>query len=613
MTRNTEYYKHTHFKETEPENSVMRIMRILNDLGIPLEEKWYNIDSNDVFSVRITIAGTEIGQNGKGVSKEFARASALAEFLERCQNNQLFGNILFSSLNDGFCFTLYPDEKFLSLGDYIAQKDSWLQCFLRVHGIPKSETFQNEIAWLNEIGFNDYIRYGKSGLLCLPYISQRDEKKYYLPYHKLIALNGSNGMCAGNTKEEAIVQGVSEIVERYVQKTLMSVPTSLPDVSEGYLIKYQELIEKIRDFEKQGRYKIFLKDASSLVDYPVAVLVVVNPVDCSYGVRFGAHPRFHIAVERCLTECMQGKTLDEFSRFSEIDFGHTHSCYSNMYNSYKLGICTYPSELLMPCLGAKPYDHEDEPDGDNKELCTWVMNKILAKGMDVLVRDVSYLGFPVYHVVIPGLSDMFPPDLSSLILHTDNTVNYVSIKWHANRLYSVEDTKVLLGLLDTCAHRMGTSSPEYFLLHPCKTGMFKLDKYKKSDRFLAAMCCARIGQWEQCLTRLRELKNLVPSSDKESSRLISLCMMYADAIANGRRREDLNNILAITNINHPSAREIISELDSHDSRIPFLPVLDCENIACKECALRGVCKFPLILEIQAKLRISMTKYKPFAL
>lgn len=612
VVRDVEYYESTHYKEALPNDSIERITQILSTLGLKFKEKWYNTDSDDIFSVRITLDETEIGQNGKGVSKEFAKASALAEFLERCQNNYLLYNLWgYTAKNNRCRFVLYPDEKFLTLHEYIARMDPWLKGFLCTHNIQPMDSGENVINFFNEIGFNDCIRYRDSGVMCLPYISQRDGHRYYLPFHKLVALNGSNGMCAGNTKEEALVQGISEIFERYVQKTLLLFPTTLPDVSEDYLSNYPELFEKIQKVENQGYYKVLLKDASYLVNYPVAVLVIVNLVEHTYGIRFGAHPKFHIAVERCLTECMQGKKLEDFSKFSEIDFGHMHSSYSNMYNSYKIGICRYSSELLLPYAGTKKYVHDNDPNGSNIELYEWASNRILAMGLDVLVRDVSYLGFPSYHVVIPELSDMFPANLSSLILHADNTVNYVSEKWHAGHLNSVEDAEVFLRLLDACASRIGTSSPEYFLSHPSKKGLFKFDKYNKSSSFLAAMCCARIGRWEQCLARLRNLRSVIPPFDFESYQLLSICIMYSDAKVNGVSRDELYHILSITNCNNSLIHEILFELDSHDTRIPFLPIVHCENTNCKDCTMHRFCHIPFENDLQAKLRVRMNEFESF--
>ena len=61
-------------------------------------------------------------------------------------------------------------------------------------------------------------------------------------------------MCAGNTKEEALVQGLAEIIERYVMKKIMIEKPALPDVPDDYIHKYPriyELLKKTREMKMQ--------------------------------------------------------------------------------------------------------------------------------------------------------------------------------------------------------------------------------------------------------------------------------------------------------------------------------------------------------------------------
>ena len=74
------------YKEVAPEETVKRIKKILNEVGIKTEEKWQEKSSVGTYSLRVCVKGTDIGQNGKGMTKEFAMASGYAEFLERLQN-----------------------------------------------------------------------------------------------------------------------------------------------------------------------------------------------------------------------------------------------------------------------------------------------------------------------------------------------------------------------------------------------------------------------------------------------------------------------------------------------------------------------------------------------
>lgn len=60
-------------------------------------------------------------------------------------------------------------------------------------------------------------------------------------------------MCAGNSPEEALVQGLSEIIERVVQRRIFTEKPALPDVPEEYIQQFPyvyEIIQKLKEQEK---------------------------------------------------------------------------------------------------------------------------------------------------------------------------------------------------------------------------------------------------------------------------------------------------------------------------------------------------------------------------
>ena len=59
------------------------------------------------------------------------------------------------------------------------------------------------------------------GIVAMPYVRQSDQQTVYIPQSIIANLYVSNGMSAGNTKNEARVQGLSEVFERYVKIALL--------------------------------------------------------------------------------------------------------------------------------------------------------------------------------------------------------------------------------------------------------------------------------------------------------------------------------------------------------------------------------------------------------
>lgn len=59
------------------------------------------------------------------------------------------------------------------------------------------------------------------GICGLPFTRQSDNQTVYIPMNIIGNLYVSNGMSAGNTRNEARVQGLSEVFERYVKTALL--------------------------------------------------------------------------------------------------------------------------------------------------------------------------------------------------------------------------------------------------------------------------------------------------------------------------------------------------------------------------------------------------------
>ena len=78
------------FKDAKPEDTVKKIKGILDSLNIEVSEKWYDSGLDNCYSLTVRAKGGVPLTNGKGVTRELARASAYAEFIERLQGGMLF-------------------------------------------------------------------------------------------------------------------------------------------------------------------------------------------------------------------------------------------------------------------------------------------------------------------------------------------------------------------------------------------------------------------------------------------------------------------------------------------------------------------------------------------
>lgn len=75
------------FKERTPVETVDFILNIINKFKWTINEEWLPYSDIGTYSLRITLENApSIGSNGKGTTREYAKASAYAELLERIQN-----------------------------------------------------------------------------------------------------------------------------------------------------------------------------------------------------------------------------------------------------------------------------------------------------------------------------------------------------------------------------------------------------------------------------------------------------------------------------------------------------------------------------------------------
>lgn len=114
-------------------------------------------------------------------------------------------------------------------------------------------------------------------------------------------------------------RALAEIVERAVKFRVIREGLCLPDVPETVLARYPALAAEVAALRAAG-FGLLVKDASLGGAFPVLCVALLNPRDQGCFLSFGAHPTFGIALERALTELLQGRALDALDGFPEPDF-----------------------------------------------------------------------------------------------------------------------------------------------------------------------------------------------------------------------------------------------------------------------------------------------------
>lgn len=148
---------------------------------------------------------------------------------------------------------------------------------------------------------------------------QSDGETVYIPMNIVGNLYVSNGMSAGNTRNEARVQGLSEVFERHIKNRIIAESISLPEIPAEVMARYPGVVESIAKLEAEG-FPIFAYDGSLGGKYPVICVVLFNPANGTCFASFGAHPDFGVALERTVTELLQGRSLKDLDVFTPPTF-----------------------------------------------------------------------------------------------------------------------------------------------------------------------------------------------------------------------------------------------------------------------------------------------------
>ncbi|MEO8409862.1 MAG: 30S ribosomal protein S12 methylthiotransferase accessory factor YcaO [Propionivibrio sp.] len=389
-------------KDASLEASINRMQRKLREIGFAIEERSWLNPIEDVWSVHLRDRDCPLlFTNGKGASKLAALASALAEFFERLACNYFWTHYY---LGDTFArgdFTHYPQERWFPLGDDGAWPPELLTPELRAFYNP-----EGIIAAARLVDHNSGNV--ERGICALPFVRQSDGACIWFPVNVIGNLYVSNGMAAGNTPVEARTQALSEIIERHVKFRIIGEGCCLPDVPDDVIAQYPRIAADIAALRAAG-FGIRVKDASLGGQYPVMNVTLLNPHDQGCFASFGAHPRFEIALERALTELLQGRALDALDGFPEPGFD-----LDEIAGAPNLEIHFVDSSGIVSWnfLGETPdfeFCHWNFSDSTATDF-EWLLGKIHADGYDVHIADYPHLGVYACRVLIPGMSEIYPVD-----------------------------------------------------------------------------------------------------------------------------------------------------------------------------------------------------------
>lgn len=421
-------------KDSSLEDTVLKMTGLLEKLGIKIEISSWRNPVPHVWSVHIRDADSPMCfTNGKGATKIAALCSALGEYMERLSTNYFYSDFYLGEEIAQDSFVHYPDEKWFKAGP----KDS----------IPKDLMDENLLAIYGNDGelkfshlYDTNSGNSERGVCAVPFVRQSDKKTIYIPVNVIANLFVSNGMSAGNTINEARVQALSEIFERAVKNEIIANEYALPDVPKEVLARYPKIVEAINKLEEQG-FPILVKDASLGGKFPVMNVTLMNPRNGGVFASFGAHPNFEVALERTLTELLQGRSFEGLNdlippTFNEFAVKEHNNIIDHFIDSTGVVSWKFFSEKA-------DFEFADwNFSGSTEEEFNYLMNILKEMEKEVYIADYEELGGKATRILVPGYSEIYLPEE----LIWDNHNKALSFREEVLNLHSL-DKKALKNLV----------------------------------------------------------------------------------------------------------------------------------------------------------------------
>ena len=249
---------------------------------------------------------------------------------------------------------------------------------------------------------------GERGICALPYTRERDQQDIYIPVSVIANVFVSNGMSAGNTKNEARVQSLSEVFERYVKNKIIAEGLCLPEIPVAVLERFPTILADIRELESHG-YHLRVCDASLGGLYPVISVTLINPKDGSVFASFGAHPSFEVALERTVTELLQGRSLDQLDVFQPPSFDEEEIAAPHNLELHFIDSSGFISYDFFK--DTSDYDFVDwDFDADTGAEYDNLVTIIHSMDFDIYISDYNHLNVYACRILVPGMSDIYPVD-----------------------------------------------------------------------------------------------------------------------------------------------------------------------------------------------------------
>ncbi len=342
------------------------------------------------------LLGSPTGAEGKGQSDVQARVSCIAEAIERYSCGFSEDIITKSETLEEIGVTaIHPNQVMLysqNQFDRRLQDNSAAGLFNQV---PAPFDPLKSVGWTPLWSLTNQVsRWLPSGLCYFNYdVSEKGTAPWF-------SYANSNGCASGNTLEEAILQGLFEVVERdaaaiWWYNRVQRPSVDLESFNDAFFAKSMIECERLER-------TLYVLDLTNDLDIPVFVAVSARGRDggmICFGL--GCHLEPRLAISRALTELTQMLVRED--EFESLDRDDKNFDLAMWCNEATLNTERYTVPLDIPQVAADKF--VDSSSNDVLLDIRHCIDVLKRAGLEILVLNHTRpdVGFPTARVVVPGL------------------------------------------------------------------------------------------------------------------------------------------------------------------------------------------------------------------
>jgi len=211
----------------------------------------------------------------------------------------------------------------------------------------------------------------------------------------------------------------------------------LPEIPNEVVEAFPAIVEAVEALKKAG-IEVSMRDASLGGQFPVINVTLFEQKTGTCFASFGSHPIFEVALERTLTESLQGRHLDNLDGFQLPVFdAYAVAEDENIENHF-----IDSSGLIHVNFLSQNYEFEFvnwDFSGDTQFQWDSLCELVMQQETQVFVANYNHCGFEACRIVVPGMSEIYPTEemiesnqnvgrlLREALIELPNSKNYLGL------------------------------------------------------------------------------------------------------------------------------------------------------------------------------------------